>query len=226
MLHSPNLPEEEYTIAFNRKDKKAASTERNIEALIYPNRKTYHILALELDQKKRLISLEDATYTIGRHKANAIVLDDQTISRNHAFLLRICDVNTKQHSFRLIDGDLNGNRSQNGLWVNGKRCFIHDLQDHDVISFGEHIHATYVSTSSLNDPRIDFEQHNVQSLPIPLPRPNLAPGSTLFHKATQGTPPAVQDCLDCRNNQNMWFERWRLAVQSMNKPSTASSRVA
>lgn len=154
MLHSPNSPEEEYTIAFSRKDKKAASTARNVEALIHPNRQTYHILAIEIDQKKQLISLEDATYTIGRHQANAIVLDDQTVSRNHAFLLRICDVNTKQHSFRIIDGDLNGKRSQNGLWVNGKRCFIHDLQDHDVISFGEHIHATYVSTSNLNDPRI------------------------------------------------------------------------
>lgn len=86
MLHSPNSPEEEYTIAFSRKDKKAASTARNVEALIHPNRQTYHILAIEIDQKKQLISLEDATYTIGRHQANAIVLDDQTVSRNHAFL--------------------------------------------------------------------------------------------------------------------------------------------
>lgn len=195
MLDSPNLPEEEYTIAFSRKDKKAASTERNIEALIHPHRQTYHILAIELDQKKQLISLEEATYTIGRHKANAIVLDDQTVSRNHAFLLRICDVSTKQHSFRIIDGDLNGKRSQNGLWVNGKRCFIHDLQDHDVISFGENVHATYISTSSLSDLRIDIEQHSIQPLPVPLPRPNLAPGSTLFHKATLGNAQAIQESL-------------------------------
>ncbi len=195
MIHSPNLPEEEYTIAFSRKAKKAAATERNIETLIHPHRQTYHILAIELDQEKQLVSLEDATYTIGRHKANAIVLDDQTVSRNHAFLLRICDVNTKQHSFRIIDGDLNGNRSQNGLWVNGKRCFVHDLQDHDVISFGENVHATYISTSSLSDPRIDLEQNNVQSLPVPLPRPILAPGSILFHKATLGNAQAIQESL-------------------------------
>ncbi|WP_299484580.1 EAL domain-containing protein [Acaryochloris sp. IP29b_bin.137] len=207
MLHSPDLPEEEYTIAFSRKDQKAASTARNIEALIHPHRQTYHILAIELDQKKQLISLEDATYTIGRHKANAIVLDDQTVSRNHAFLLRICDVNSKQHSFRIIDGDLNGKRSQNGLWVNGKRCFIHDLQDHDVISFGEHIHATYISTSSLSDPRIDLEQDKVQSLPVPLPRPNLAPGSTLFHKATLGNAQAIQDSLAQKHQGDSAFVR-------------------
>lgn len=195
MIHSPNLPEEEYTIAFSRKARKAAATERNIETLIHPHRQTYHILAIELDQEKQLVSLEDATYTIGRHKANAIVLDDQTVSRNHAFLLRICDVNTKQHSFRIIDGDLNGNRSQNGLWVNGKRCFVHDLQDHDVISFGENVHATYISTSSLSDPRIDLEQNNVQPLPVPLPRPILVPGSTLFHKATLGNAQAIQESL-------------------------------
>lgn len=195
MHHSQNLPEEEYTIAFSRKDNKAVSTARKIEALIHPQRQTYHILAIEINQKKQLISLEDATYTIGRHKANAIVLDDQTVSRNHAFLLRIGDVNTKQHTFRIIDGDLNGKRSQNGLWVNGKRCFIHDLQDHDVISFGEHIQATYVSTSSLNDPRIGLEKHDIQSLPVPLPRPNLTPGSTLFHKATLGNAQAIQESL-------------------------------
>ena len=207
MLHSPNSPEEEYTIAFSRKDKKAASTARNVEALIHPNRQTYHILAIEIDQKKQLISLEDATYTIGRHQANAIVLDDQTVSRNHAFLLRICDVNTKQHSFRIIDGDLNGKRSQNGLWVNGKRCFIHDLQDHDVISFGERIHATYVSTSNLNDPRIGIGKNHVQSLPIPLPKPNLTLGSTLFHKATVGNPQGIQDSLVPQQSGDAAFVR-------------------
>lgn len=185
MLHSQNFPEEEYTIASSRKAKNAYSAARNIDALIHPHQQTYHILAIEQDQNRQLISLEEATYTIGRHKANAIVLDNQTVSRNHAFLLRICDVNTQQHTFRIIDGDLNGKRSHNGLWVNGKRCFVHDLQDHDVISFGETVHATYISTSTLTDPRISAEQ-TVFSVPGPLPKTNLKPGSTLFHKATLG----------------------------------------
>lgn len=206
MLHSPNLPEEEYTIASSRKAKNAPTTARNIEALIYPHRQTYHILAIELDNQKQLISLEDATYTIGRHKANAIVLDNQTVSRNHAFLLRICDVNTKQHSFRIIDGDLNGKRSHNGLWVNGKRCFVHDLKDHDVISFGENVHATYFSTSSLNDPRIASDQ-NVLSLPAPLPKTNLRPESTLFHKATLGNVQDSQASLIQKHSGDVAFVR-------------------
>lgn len=206
MLHSPNFPEEEYTIAFSRKAQNASKTARNIEALIHPHRQIYHILAVELDNKKQLISLEDATYTLGRHKANAIVLDNQTVSRNHAFLLRICDITTKQHAFRIIDGDLNGKRSQNGLWVNGKRCFIHDLQDHDVISFGENVHATYVSTSNLSDPRISGEQP-VLPLPVPLPKTNLRPETTLFHKTTLGNAQASQESLAQRHPGDRAFVR-------------------
>lgn len=206
MFDSQNLPEEEYTVAFSHKPDSAATKLHSIDPLIPTQRQTYHILAIELNNTKQLISLEDATYTIGRHKANAIVLDNQTVSRNHAFLLRICDAQTHQQSFRIIDGDLNGKRSHNGLWINGKRCFIHDLNDHDVISFGENIHATYISTSNLSDPRISCNQ-NVLSLPIPLPRTTLKPESTLFHKSTLGNAQWVQDHLIKQNPGDAAFVR-------------------
>ena len=205
MLSSPHLPEEEHTIASSRKATDAPAA-HNVEALIHPQRLTYHILVIEIEDKKQLFSLDDATYTIGRHKANTIVLDNQTVSRNHAFLLRVCDINTKQHSFRIIDGDLNGKRSHNGLWLNGKRCFVHDLKDHDVISFGENVHATYISTSNLSDPRLSGDQA-IQSLPIPLPRTTLKPESTLFHKATLGNAQPVQDSLASKDTGDTAFVR-------------------
>ncbi|WP_299402605.1 EAL domain-containing protein [Acaryochloris sp. IP29b_bin.148] len=188
MLHSQNFPEEEYTIASSRKAKNVFTIDRELKALAHLNQH-YHILAIEHEGNQQLISLEDATYTIGRHKANAVVLDNPTVSRTHAFLLRICDVSTKQSAFRIIDGDLNGKRSHNGLWINGKRCFAHDLQDQDIISLGENVHVTYISTSNLTDPRI-LDESDILALPSPLPKTTLRTESTLFHKATLET---VQD---------------------------------
>ncbi|NJK29969.1 MAG: EAL domain-containing protein [Acaryochloris sp. SU_5_25] len=188
MLHSPHLPEEEYTLASTHKAYPATTQLNATPAFPRAQEQTYQILAIELEGEKQLLSLEEATYTIGRHPANEIVLDHPTVSRHHAFLLRICDVNTKGHSFRIVDGDLNGKRSHNGLWVNKKQCFVHDLKDHDVISFGENIRATYFSTDNLSNPKISthhiFAHQQILTLPIPLPKQQLKPGSTLFHQET------------------------------------------
>ncbi|PZD70522.1 putative signaling protein [Acaryochloris thomasi RCC1774] len=144
----------------------------------------YHLLALEQIQRPReIISLDSATYTIGRHQANAIVIDSKTVSRHHALLLRICNAKTREHSFRIIDGDLNHKPSRNGMWVNGNRCFCHDLQDQDVISFGDQVQITYYVSTSLQDPRLQ-DGEDLSSLTVPVLNSDLLPKQALMAKET------------------------------------------
>ena len=105
-----------------------------------------HVLNIQLQSELRTVPLEAATYSIGRHPGNSIVLNVNTISGQHAILLRIYDPSSGQSFFRIIDGDLQGKRSRNGLWVNGNRCIAHDLKDQDVIRFGPEVQATYQSS--------------------------------------------------------------------------------
>ena len=105
--------------------------------------RNYHLLVIEQGPSHQTVSLEAATYSVGRHPANSIVLDVITISRQHALLLRIHDPITGNHFFRIIDGNLQGTRSRNGITVNGQRQFSYDLKDQDLIVFGGEVQATY-----------------------------------------------------------------------------------
>ena len=102
-----------------------------------------HCLIIDDRQNRRIVNLESKTCTIGRDPCNAIVLDSPKISRFHATLLRIAITGTDTFQFRIIDGNLKGKRSTNGFSVNGSNCFSHDLQDGDVIKFGDRISAIY-----------------------------------------------------------------------------------
>jgi diguanylate cyclase (GGDEF)-like protein/PAS domain S-box-containing protein len=104
---------------------------------------TQHLFVIQDLEGERTLSLDAATYSIGRHQANTIVLPNLTVSRHHAILLRLPDPVSGNYFFRIIDGNLRGKRSQNGIWVNGQRCFSHDLKDQDVISFSHEVKAIY-----------------------------------------------------------------------------------
>lgn len=102
-----------------------------------------HLLAIEDNQGKRIVTLEVATCSIGRDSSNSIVLYSHLVSRQHAILFRVTTPETDQHIFRIVDGDLQGKRSTNGLIINGKRCFSRDLQHGDEIVFGSDVKAKY-----------------------------------------------------------------------------------
>ena len=102
-----------------------------------------HQLIIQNQSDRRTVNIESATCSIGRDPKNNIVLDSPKISRYHATLLRITSPGTDSYHFRIIDGDLNGKRSTNGIEVNGKSCFSYDLQDGDVITFYQGITASY-----------------------------------------------------------------------------------
>ncbi|WP_298614456.1 EAL domain-containing protein [uncultured Thermosynechococcus sp.] len=110
-----------------------------------------HLLVIEDRAGRRTIRLEANTYTIGRHPSNSIVLKSPMISRQHAVLLRIVDPNTGNFLFRLVDGNLEGKPSVNGITVNGKRCQSCILKHCDVIVFGGEVRARYHVVANVSD---------------------------------------------------------------------------
>jgi len=112
-----------------------------------------HILVIEDRKARRIVTLEDSTYSIGRDPKNDIVLYDNQVSRYHATLLRIIDYKTNQFLYRIIDGDLQGKRSTNGLIVNRKPCLSHELKHEDIIRFAGKAKAIYhvVSANASTD---------------------------------------------------------------------------
>jgi diguanylate cyclase (GGDEF)-like protein len=114
-----------------------------------------HFLLIEDTKGKRLVGLEAATHTLGRDRSNAIVIHSREVSRQHATLLRVSNPGQANFLFRVLDGNLQGKRSTNGLIVNGQRCLSYDLQGGDIIQFGGDAKARYCVTSTLTDTDID-----------------------------------------------------------------------
>lgn len=102
-----------------------------------------HLLIIEDDQGKRAVSLNADSSSIGRDNRNSIVLHSQEVSRQHAILLRVTRPGTEDYGFRIIDGNLQGKPSTNGLFINGRRCNSHNLQHSDEIVFGANVKARY-----------------------------------------------------------------------------------
>lgn len=102
-----------------------------------------HLLVVRDQNGQRAVVLKEATGSIGRDPHSSIVLDAPTVSEQHATLLRIPLPETGQYQFRLMDGSLSGERSSAGLFVNGQACFSHDLQNGDMIQFGQQAEAKY-----------------------------------------------------------------------------------
>jgi diguanylate cyclase (GGDEF)-like protein len=114
--------------------------------------KIRHLLVIKDLQGQRTIPLQEATYSLGRDSRNAIALRSRSVSRQHAILLRVTVPETDEYGFRIIDGSFKGKRSTNGLFVNGTKCFAHDLQHGDVIEFGStQAQAKYYAISNLSE---------------------------------------------------------------------------
>ena len=118
--------------------------------------RTHHVLVIEDPSFHREINLDAATYSIGRHSSNDIVLSCQKTSRNHATLLRRTDVKTNKFSYWVLDGDLQGNRSRNGIYINSKKTLVHELKHGDVIQFSGDAQATYKIAA---DSAVENSQH-------------------------------------------------------------------
>jgi diguanylate cyclase (GGDEF)-like protein len=103
-----------------------------------------HILVIDDQKARRIVALEEQSYAIGRELSNEIVIYDQLVSRHHATLLRIkTSPFNESYCYRIIDGDLQGNKSKNGIIINGKKADFCDLKHGDSIVIGNYTKASY-----------------------------------------------------------------------------------
>jgi len=101
-----------------------------------------YLLIVEDPQGRRTIPLEEMKYSLGRKSDNQIVLRSKHASRYHATLIKK-SIDRQKFSYWILDGDLEGNKSHNGIYVNGSKCLVHELKDGDLINFGCDINASF-----------------------------------------------------------------------------------
>ena len=82
-------------------------------------------LAFEDDERVRVFPLQDGWTRIGRSLSAHVRFDDPTVSRRHALLYR------DDAGARILD-----DRSLNGVFRNGERVELAELEDGDEISIG------------------------------------------------------------------------------------------
>lgn len=116
-----------------------------------------HLLIFEDKEGLRLVPLEASSHSLGRDSTNSIVLNSKAVSRQHALLLRVTSSDPNHYGFLLIDGDLQGQRSTNGIKVNGVKCRSRRLQDQDFLTFGNHIKARYIAVAPQSD--AEFQEY-------------------------------------------------------------------
>jgi hypothetical protein len=85
-------------------------------------------VAFDNDGDTELVALQDGWTRIGRSGAADIQLDDATVSRRHALIVR-----TPDDELRALD-----DRSLNGLFVNGERVEWAPLSDGDELEIGRY----------------------------------------------------------------------------------------
>ncbi|HIK38731.1 MAG: EAL domain-containing protein [Geminocystis sp.] len=104
-----------------------------------------HILTIKYGDVVQRISLNQEVYSVGRHSSNKIVIHHPIVSRFHCTILPVkYKGEAQQNLFWIIDGDLKGNRSSNGIFVNGNKILSHELKTGDIIHIGgEEIEMTY-----------------------------------------------------------------------------------
>jgi len=101
-----------------------------------------HLLIIEDEKGRKEFPLEEAVYSIGRDPKSDIRLFSQFVSRLHATLVRRNREDGSPY-YRIVDGNLKGKPSANGLLINGKKLQAHDLQDEDEVVFGPSVSAKY-----------------------------------------------------------------------------------
>lgn len=96
-----------------------------------------HVLVIEEKTSRKTLLLKETAYTIGRDSSNSVVLLSKKVSRYHATLLRRMEQQNNSYSFWIIDGNLEGERSKNGVFVNDKRSLVQSLKHGDIITMGD-----------------------------------------------------------------------------------------
>jgi pSer/pThr/pTyr-binding forkhead associated (FHA) protein len=101
-----------------------------------------HLIIIEDDKGRREFILDGPVYSIGRDPKCDIRLISQFVSRRHATLVQLANED-QSYYYRIVDGNLKGKPSANGLLINGRKLQAHDLTDGDEVVFGPKVSATY-----------------------------------------------------------------------------------
>lgn len=100
------------------------------------------ILIVEDSKGRREIILDSSVYSIGRDPKCDIRLSSQFVSRHHATLVQL-PKDDDSYYYRIVDGNLKGKPSANGMLINGRKFPAHDLKNEDEIVFGPQARAIY-----------------------------------------------------------------------------------
>lgn len=104
--------------------------------------KLSNILIVEDSKGRREIVLDGSVYSIGRDPKCDIRLSSQFVSRHHATLVQL-PKDDDTFYYRIVDGNLKGKPSANGMLINGRKLLAHDLMNEDEIVFGPQARAIY-----------------------------------------------------------------------------------
>ena len=141
------------------------------------------LLIIKYGKIERQVVLTDEIYSIGRHSSNKIVIDNARISRVHCTILPVkYEGRNQQELYWIIDGDLQGNRSANGIYVNNNKSLSHELKSGDVVKLGNEevlIHylvgniknydeqqKQWIETSSKTDIDQNLKNHSCKSASV------------------------------------------------------------
>ena len=105
--------------------------------------KHQQILLIEDNRVKRIFPLKKTWYSLGRAAQTSIVIRDRQVSRYHATLLLKKNRDFPGYDYWIIDGDLQGNKSTNGLFIEGTYRLVHQLKNRDLIFWGERVKLRY-----------------------------------------------------------------------------------
>ncbi len=113
--------------------------------------KIRHLLVIKDRRGKRAIPLTQDIYSLGRSQDNSIVLYGSSVSRQHATIARRVNLANQLAPFEIIDGNLEGTPSTNGLLINGVKRDRTLLQHGDIIELGQGVKITYYTLFNLLD---------------------------------------------------------------------------
>ncbi len=101
-----------------------------------------HVLIVQDDRGRHRFVLDGELYSIGRDHDCDIRLYSQFVSRHHATLMRV-EGEDGHDAYRIVDGNLKGKLSSNGLLINGQKHQSYELQNEEEIVFGPNVKAIY-----------------------------------------------------------------------------------
>ncbi len=110
-----------------------------------------HTLWISDARGTRKIILDGVKYTIGRDASNDIQLFSRFVSRHHAIFLRVPNEHGR-YCYRIIDGDLSGKPSVNGVLINHQaKVTSYDLCDGDIITLAPNAQLEYAVIANALD---------------------------------------------------------------------------